>query len=227
MNAVNPRSFARLWPSKAAWARYFSTLRFALYVVFHPFDGFWDLTREKRGSMAAANTIVIALLLTRLARLRFTNFMFLVVHWEYLNLFEEWASILLPLGIWCVANWGFTTLFDGKGTLKDIYIATAYSLAPYLLLRIPMILLSNVVTYDERAFYVILEVVSQLWSIGLGVLAMQMIHDYTIGKTLLFTVMSVFGMLVIIFLMALFFSLISDGVGYFVTLYREITFRLY
>ena len=38
---------------------YIQSLKFALYCITHPFDGFWDLTHEKRGSIAAANTILI------------------------------------------------------------------------------------------------------------------------------------------------------------------------
>lgn len=40
------------------------TLRYALYVITHPLDGFWDLTHEKRGSVAAANVIIVMTFLT-------------------------------------------------------------------------------------------------------------------------------------------------------------------
>ena len=43
---------------KQKWQRLLSSLRYSLYVIFHPFDGFWDLSREKRGSLGAANIIV-------------------------------------------------------------------------------------------------------------------------------------------------------------------------
>ena len=39
--------------------------------------GFWDLTHEKRGSLAAANTLVVLVLLTVLIRLGGTSFVFL------------------------------------------------------------------------------------------------------------------------------------------------------
>ena len=45
--------------NKEKYSRYFGSLKYALYVITHPLDGFWDLTHEKRGSIAAANTIVI------------------------------------------------------------------------------------------------------------------------------------------------------------------------
>jgi hypothetical protein len=57
-------------------------------------------------------------------------------------------------------------------------------------------------------------------------MAMMMIHVYTAGKTLLFLVITVFGMLVFIFIMLLFFSMISQGISYFVSLGKEIMFRL-
>ena len=35
------------------------------------------------------------------------------------------------------------------------------------------------------------------------------------------------GMSDIVFLLLLFFSLVGDGIGYFVSLYKEVLFRLY
>jgi len=210
------------------WRRQFlKSLRYALYVIVHPFDGFWDLTRERCGSMQAANFIVFMVLLTRVLRLQYTSFLFLRVNWARVNILNEFFSILLPIAIWCLANWSLTTLFEGKGRMRDIYMGTAYALTPYVLIQLPLILLSNVVTVEEGAFYGVLSGISLLWCGLLVVFAMMMIHDYSLGKTLAFMVMSLFGMLVIIFVMLMFFSLISDGAAYFISLYKELSFRLY
>lgn len=213
--------------SRAWWQRFFSTLRYALHVIVRPFDGFWDLTREKRGSMAAANFIIFMALLTRILRLQYTSFLFLRVNWARVNVFREVLAILLPLFIWCLANWSLTTLFEGKGRMRDIYMGTAYAITPYVLIQLPLILISNIVTVEEGAFYSVLSSISFIWCGLLLVAAMMMIHDYSLGKTILFMIMSVFGMLVIIFVSMLFFSLISDGIAYFVSLYKELAFRLY
>ncbi len=209
------------------WARYGKSLKYATYCMFHPFDGFWDLTHEKRGSMAAANTIVIAVIVTRLLSLQFTSFLFNNVYWPEVNILQQCLSVLLPLVIFVLGNWGLTTLFDGKGTLKDVYMGTCYALAPFVILQLPMIVLSNVVTVDEAAFYGVMNTLSLVWSGGLIVCAMMQIHDYGLGKTLLFIVMSIFAMAVIIFLLLLFFTLVGDAVGYVTSLYDEIQFRLY
>ncbi len=209
------------------WARYGSSLKYATYCMFHPFDGFWDLTHEKRGSMAAANTIVIAVLITRLLSLQFTSFLFNHVYWPEVNILQQCLSVLLPLVIFVLGNWGLTTLFEGKGTLANVYMGTCYALAPFVILQLPMIVLSNMVTVDEAAFYSVLNMLSLVWSGGLIVCAMMQIHDYGLGKTLLFIVMSIFAMAVIIFLLLLFFTLVGDAVGYVTSLYDEIQFRLY
>ncbi len=212
---------------RAAWRRYFASLKYALHVIVHPFDGFWDLTHEKRGSLAAANTILALVLITRILSLEFTSFVFMDVHWEYINLLMECMAILLPVLIWCLGNWGLTTLFEGKGKLIDVYIGTAYALTPYVLLNIPLIFISNMITWEELTIYLVVSIVALLWCALLLVFGMMMVHDYSFGKTLLFTLMSLFAMMVIIFLIALFFSLLSEFVGFFASLYREIVFRLY
>ena len=38
-------------------------LRYALHVIVHPFDGFWDLKHEKRGNLASALIILAATIL--------------------------------------------------------------------------------------------------------------------------------------------------------------------
>lgn len=219
------RRFKKL-TQKSTYEHFFSTLKYAFYVMFHPADGFWDLIHAKRGSYAAANFIVILTLFTQIWRLRFTSFVVMNVHWEEVNIFEEFATILLPLLIFCICNWACTTLFDGKGHLGDIYMGSAYALAPYPLIQIPIIIISNLVTRDEVAFYTIFNTISILWCGMLIFMAMMMIHQYGFFKTLLFTFFTIFGMLVFIFIVLLFFSMISQGVAYFISLGREVIFRL-
>ena len=134
---------------KETWKRYLASLKFALYCITHPFDGFWDLTHEKRGTYAAANTILILTLIARVAKLRYTSFLFLTVYWEGINIFLYLASVLFPLLLWVVGNWALTTLFDGKGKLGQVYMGTCYALTPYPLMQFPLMIFSNFVTVDE------------------------------------------------------------------------------
>mgnify|MGYP002868418959 CR=1 FL=1 len=210
-----------------ALKRYRETLSYGRYVIFHPFDGFWDLVHEKRGSLAAANTFLVLFLLTRVLKLMYTSFQFITAPIQYINIYEQCASLLFPFLILCVANWSLSTLFDGKGHFKDIYMAMCYALLPYVLIQLPLILVSHIISYDEGAIYTVLMSVSLIWCVFLVFVGLMEVHDYGPGKTLLFLFVTVFGALVILFLILVFFSLLSDAYGYFASLYREIVFRLY
>jgi hypothetical protein len=203
------------------------TLRYSLYVITHPLDGFWDLTHENRGSIAAANIIIAMAMLTRVFRLQFTSFLFMKVIWEHVNLIEILLGFLIPIVLACVANWALTTLFDGKGTMKQIHMGIGYALTPYVLIQFPMIFISNLMTVEEGAFYSYILIFSELWCGMLIISAVMMIHDYTLGKTLITIAATVLGMILIIFIFLLFFSLVTDAAAYFISLYKEIIFRFY
>ena len=171
---------------KDKFQHYLATLKFALYCITHPLDGFWDLTHEKRGSIAAANTILILTLVIRIMKLRYTSFIFLTVYWEELNIFLYLASVVFPLALFVVGNWALTTLFDGKGRLGQVYMATCYCFTPYPLMQLPLMIFSNFVTVDEREFYSVLSAVSLVWCALLIIAAMGQIHEYSATKNILF-----------------------------------------
>ena len=217
--------FASLF-SKEKWQRYIKSLKFALYCTTHPIDGFWDLTHERRGTYAAANTILFLTILTRILRLRYTSFIFIQVYWEDLNILTYVASILIPLGLFVVGNWALTTLFDGKGRLGQVYMATCYALTPYILINVPLMIFSNFITTEEAQFYSVVGMIALIWVAFIGILGMSQVHEYSFGKNILFLIATVFAMLVMIFILMIFFSMISQGVSYFISLGKELLFRL-
>ena len=225
-SASEPTVQVKNGKAKAWLSRYRQSLRYALHVITHPFDGFWDLVHEKKGTLAAANTFLILFLLVRVLKLICTNFQFISAPIQHINVFEEMGSLLLPFIVLCVANWAMTTLFDGKGRFKDIYIGMCYALVPYILIQLPMILVSNMLTFEEGSFYSVLLSFSVIWCVFLVFVGLMEIHDYSPGKTFIFLIVTIVGAGVILFLMLVFFSLLSDAVAFFVSFYREIVFRL-
>ena len=213
--------------NKPALTRYKESLKYALYIMTHPFDGFWDLTHEKRGSMAAANTLLILTFLTNLWAMRFTNFMFNNVRWERVNIWSQVAGILAPLLLYVVANWCLTTLFDGKGRMKDVYMGMCYSLTPYILITNPITIISNFVTAEEGAFLAYFDTLAIGWAFVLILISVMQIHDYSLGKAIIAILFSAVGMMIIVFLVMLFFSLVSDAIAFFISIGKEIMLRVY
>ncbi len=206
--------------------KYWDSLKFAFYCMSHPMDGYWDLTHEKRGTYAAANTILFITIMVRILSLKYTGFLIQVVNWERINIFLYIAGIVFPLGLFVIGNWALTTLFDGKGRLGQVYMATCYAILPYSVIQVPIVILSNVVTVEESQFYFTLSTIALVYAGILIIVAMGQIHEYSGFKNLFFMVASLVAMLIIIFILMLFFSMISQGVAYFVSLGKELLFRL-
>ena len=212
---------------KASWTRYRESLRYSLHVITHPFDGFWDLIHEKRGTLAAAHTFLILFLVVRVLKLILTSFQFINAPIQHINVLEQAASLALPFLVLCIANWAMTTLFEGKGRFKDIYMAMCYALVPYILIQLPMVIISNGLTFEEGSIFTVMLAVSVIWCAFLAFVGLMQVHDYGPGKTMIFLIVTIVGAMVIIFLVLTFFSLLSDAIAYFVSLYREIVYRMF
>jgi len=206
--------------------KYLDSLKFSLYAIFHPFKGFWDLKHEKRGSISAALTFLVLLIVTYILRRQYTGFIFNENDPKELNVFIEIISVLLPFFLWTTANWAITTLMEGEGSYRDIVIATAYALVPLILINLPLIPVSRIINMEEGAFYFFFTSVSVLWSGVLILAGLSVTHQYTMGKSVFTSLLSVVGMGLMIFIGLLVFSLLQQMISFVYTIYREIAFRL-
>ena len=207
-------------------SRILKGLQYSLYLIFHPFKGFWDLKHEKKGNVYSAWVIVCLLSVLLILRRQFTGF---ILNFNMQNVmidFVEILSVLAPLGLWCLSNWCITTLVDGEGSLKDIFITTAYALTPVVLINIPMLLLSNVMILEETVFYTVLDALSVLWAALLILIGIMTVHQFTMPKTIATIAVAVVGMIIILFLILLFVSIIQQIVSFVDLLWTELAMRM-
>ncbi len=212
---------------KVGQKTYWEELIFAFHLVFHPFDGFWDLKHEKRGSVRAATTILA---------LTIAAFTYNTIGKGYLfdtsngkntqNAIMAILSVLLPVFLFAISNWCLTTLFDGEGSFKDIYIAVCYSLAPLPLFLIISTILTYVMTESEGGIINLLVAVGLIWTIILLFFGVLVTHDYSIGKNILTILGTILAMAIIIFVVVLFASLVIKMITFVMSLITEIGNRL-
>lgn len=205
----------------------YNEMTYGRYVIFHPFNGFWDLKREKRGSMRTATILLVLFSFWVVVRARFTGYLFMKEDAQSVNTLFELLKILLPLLLWVVSNWCFTTLMDGEGSMKDIYTASCYALTPYVLLSPILFLASHVLTGEEMAFYTYADTVVWIWVLVLLVIGMAMAHDYSALKAIVVTFLTVLGIAIILFVALLAGNLVQEIYEYFYNIYEEIAFRFY
>ncbi len=202
-------------------------IQYSNYTMFHPFDGFWDLKHEKRGSLAAANVLVVLFILVYALRVQFSGYIFTRVLPGEVNTLYEIVKIVVPLALWVVANWCFTSLMDGEGTMKDIYVATAYALRPYIITAIPLWLLSHCLSADEAFIYTTFHSIVMIWMLGLMFFGMLVTHDYSLSKAIIVTILTLVGMCLMLFIALTFSNIIQKIYDFAMDLYREFIYRTY
>ncbi|MBQ2767676.1 MAG: YIP1 family protein [Clostridia bacterium] len=200
-------------------------LLFGFHLMLHPFDGFWDLKHEKRGSVRASVIYLVVVILTFFYQAIGTGYV-MNPRGTYTTVFSQAIAVLVPLFLWVTANWCLTTLFDGEGSFKDIFIATSYSLVPLPLLIIPATIASNFVTTSETAMINLLSSFSFIWAILLIFFGMMVTHDYTLTKNLVISLCTVVGMVFIMFVGILFTTLLGKIVSFISNIVIEINYRL-
>ena len=200
-------------------------LAYGFHVIFHPFDGFWDLKHEKRGSVRGATFYIV---------LAIAAFYYQAIGQGYLlnstgkpgSLGAQIIGVLVPLLLFVLANWCLTTLFEGEGSFKDIYIAAGYSTLPIPLLVIPATVYSNFCVATELDIIGMITTIAFIWLGLLLFFGTMVTHDYSMGKNVIICLATIVGMVCIMFIAILFTTLVGKIVSLVTNIVDEIQYRL-
>lgn len=199
-------------------------IKYASYISFHPFDGFWDLKNEKRGSVKAATCILTLTLIVNTIYIRLMPFLFNDTDFTKTSaLVEGVLGILALVILWTVCNWALTTITNGKGTIKDIYKYTCYSLWPMIVVYPIIIIASYVLTDESAAFLSILSALVLVWVVFLIFAGTSSTHQYTPLRTVVTMIITVVGIMIVLFVLLLTFSLVQQIFTFVSLLMREIS----
>lgn len=207
---------------KAATGKLLDEILFGFYLITHPFKGYWSLKFEKRGSVKSA-TIWFAI--------GSFSAIFASLGACYLqkdinaSIVSALANTLFPLLLWCVSNVCFTTLMNGKGSFKDVYIAVAYATVPYSLVTIPCTLLSHVLIESELMILGLVSTIALIWVLLLIFCGMMTIHDYGLGKNIIVSILTIVGIVFILFIILVFANVIGRMIGLVINVIDELAYR--
>jgi hypothetical protein len=199
-------------------------LLYCFHTMFHPFDGYWDLKHEKRGSVRASLVFVVLTILSfyyqNIGQGYITN-----ARGVYSTFWAQVTGVLVPLLLFVVGNWCLTTLFEGEGSLKDIFIACAYSLAPLPVFIIGTTMFSNVALSNETDILELLVTFAFIWVFMLIFFGTMITHDYSMGKNIITFLGTIVGMALIMFVAVLFTTLVGKIVSLITNIVTELQYR--
>lgn len=199
--------------------------RFPTYIMSHPVQGWQEFKQEKRGKMSVAITIILLYVVMRMLEYKYTGPV-LNTHNPYLfNSITILIYGIMPPILLAVANWSVTTLMDGKGKMKEIFMMLCYSFFPIMIVGFLNIVISNFVTEDEAQFILILNIVGWALTVYMALTGLIGIHEYGLGKMLWSVIATVIATAIIAFIALLLFNLAEQIYSFFYSLYNELATR--
>ena len=199
--------------------------KWPFYVMRHPFEGYDDLRWKKGYNMKVAWVIVIAFFIISVASAQFTGFLFNNTYVKVFNIVPYFSSSVILFLTWVVGNWSLCTLFDGEGTMRNIFCVSAYALLPYLFSELIVIIASNFLLRTEGGFISFFRYLGIVWSIVLMISGMKTVHQYSIPKTLVAMFFTVVAMAIILFLAVLLLTLFQQVFVFGYSIYTELMYR--
>ena len=127
--------------------------------------------------------------------------------------------------LWCIVNWGLCTLFEGKGTFKEIIIITGVAAIPQIIYSIFFIISSHFLVYSESAIISGVGVIASLVTVAVLLVSLSIIHDYGFFRAIGMSVATIIGMCVAAFMILLVLTLFQDLIEFIRSLYNEIVYR--
>ena len=191
-------------------------------VLAHPSNVFTDIKEKKQGSLLLCVISVIVFYIVSILQTLKGGFLFTIYDPASFNsiwLFVKTAGLVI---LWVVANWMVCTLLGGKGRFKEIAIVTCYSLLPLIIEGIINIVLTNVLLPNEASFLNILSAIAIIYFVMLMIIGLMKIHDFSMGRLLGTSVLSIAGVAAIIFLAIAIVILIQQFGGFIATVITEI-----
>ncbi len=203
---------------------YWEELIYAFYVIFHPFDGFWDIKHENRGTVRGGLTIlginILAFYYQNIGRSYLAN-----PTEQYSPFFAQVAAVTVPVILWAVANWCLTTLFDGEAKFKHVFVSSCYALAPLPVFVVAGTIITNLSNTVGDSIVTLVTTIGYVWVAFLLFFGTLVIQDYSLGKNVVTTIGTIMSMAIIMFVVILFASLVGDMVGFVSGLVTELSYR--
>ena len=114
---------------------------------------------------------------------------------------------------------------EGEGRFTEIVTAAGYALVPLLICHTLALVLSNVATQAEGAFYTFFLILGAFWTGALILAGNMELHNYTMSRSLFVALLTVLVMAIVVFLGILIVMIVQEMVGFGADVYNELALR--
>ena len=198
------------------------------YTFFHPTEAYESAISHQSIGLNIKVSVVCLLLwfFATILTWQYNGYIFNQNIVQDFNIWMMFGKTFLVFILFVISNWFVATMMDGNGRVIDIIYVGAVGLLPYIIYQFSTIVLTNVLTLDEGVFITLLGAVAIIWSVILIISGIKAIHEFSFGKTVVTLLFSIIGILIILFLALLLWSLFQQLITFVAAIYEEISLKL-
>lgn len=200
-------------------------VKLLLQFPFHPYATFEEIKYKKLGSVKIAIVITALFYVSSVLNVTSVGFLYSTTLLKNYNaLFTLAASIGIIL-LWSVCNWLVCSIFSGKGTFSEVYVATTYSLVPMVIFNFVKVILTHFVPLSAAGIIAGLGTAIVIFTFFLLSISMIITHEYDFFKFLLTGIVAIFFMILIVFVIFMIAILATQFVSFIDSIFTEIAYR--
>ncbi|WP_455950927.1 YIP1 family protein [Eubacterium sp.] len=169
---------------------------YAFKCAKHPIDRYYDIRVHKNGSMIAATIIYIVFFGVYMLYQTQKGFIYQYTKVEDMDMGAVVVGFFAILILFIVCNFLVTSITDGDGTLKQVYMIPAYGVMPAMISMLVTIGMSYILTYNESFILTTIMAIGVCWSIATIFEGLATVHDYDFKHTVLSLIITVVFMLI-------------------------------
>ncbi len=196
-----------------------------LSCVGHPFNSFADIKYKKYGSVLLATILLFVFYIGKVLESTASGFLFMKSNPRTYNMLYTVVGTIGIALLWSLANFLVACLANGKGTFKEVYISTIYSLLPLIVYTYIRLVCSWVVPLSGLAILDGVKVAVLIFTFFILTVGNMAIHEYDFFKFLTTAIVSILFMILIVFVMFLIGVLLQQIGTFFSSIYTELFFR--
>lgn len=163
----------------------------------HPMDCYYEIRKERQGSVATATVIYVVFFIVFMLYQTCKGFIYQQVSVEDMDIGAIVLGFFLMLGLFIVCNYLDTSIHDGNGSFRQIYMVPAYGLIPAIVAIAAVTAVSYGLTYNESFLLTVILMVGIIWSVVTIFVGLQTVHEYEFGETVRSLIMTLVFMIII------------------------------
>lgn len=199
-------------------------LRFISRFVKNPADGYYGIRFEHKTSVLSATIYYLLFFVIYVVQKYFSGFIFNYSS-GYYNLPFDFTLVFVIIMFVVICNYLVSTIRDGEGSFKVVYMSLAYSLMPFLLLRPLVFVLTHVLTLNESFLIYLVNTVAILWFVVLLIDMLKEIHNYTFKQVFLNIFLTFFTMFIMVLVLFVIFLMLNQLLDFGVSIWGEVVYR--